>query len=478
MTTRNGWNEGSADGGPDISGWETRTTRPDERGGAYQGLPQMPSGGQQQGSAYSQAEPPLPPELNPRGPGARRPRPAPQPERQVPRQPSGTGQGQAQGYGRADGLNPTVREGQGTPGGLPPELDPRGPGRPGGPGGRGPGSGGPGGGTVRRGWSRRRKVRFTLFALVLTLLVVSVGTYFWADSKLNHVNVLSDYAGRPPAGKGTNWLIIGSDSRQGLSKAQEQALHTGAAEGSRTDSMMILHTGSNGNTLMSIPRDSYVTIPAWTDSKGVKHSQSKNKINAAYAFGDGPLLVKTIEYNTGLHIDHYAEIGFSGFVSVVDDLGGIHMCLPNAIVDKASGANLKAGCQTLNGTQSLAFVRERHQEASQDIARMKHQQQFLAALSHKATSAGTLLDPFVLYPTLDSGLSLLTVDDNVGLTDLASMFFAMKDVQGGKGKTITVPIADANYATPAGDAVKWNMTEATQVFDAFKNDTTVPTFSN
>ncbi|MFC1416949.1 LCP family protein [Streptacidiphilus cavernicola] len=472
MTTRSGWNEGSADGGPDISGWETRTTRPEQRGGAYRGLPQVPSEGEFQGSAYNRAEPPLPPELNPRGPGGRGP--APQRGRQVPPQQSAPAQGrqQGQGYGRPDGLNPTVHERQSGSGGLPPELDPRGPGK------RGPGGGAGGGGGQRRGWSRRRKVRFTLFALVLTLLVVSVGTYFWADSKLNHSNVLADYPGRPAAGKGTNWLIIGSDSRQGLSKAQQQALHTGYDTGARTDSMMILHTGSNGNTLMSIPRDSYVTIPAWTDSKGIKHSQSKNKINAAYAYGDGPLLVKTIEFNTGLRIDHYAEIGFSGFVSVVDDLGGIHMCLPKPIVDKASGANLKAGCQTLNGTQSLAFVRERHQEATQDLARMQHQQQFLAALSHKATSMGTLLNPFVLYPTLDSGLSLLTVDNNVGLTDLASMFFAMKDVQSGKGKTITVPIADPNYSTPAGDAVKWNMTEATQVFNAFKNDTAVPSFSH
>jgi LCP family protein required for cell wall assembly len=477
MTTRNGWDsEGPADGGRDISGWETRTTRPDERGGAYQGLPQVPSG-PAYGPAYSQSEPPLPPELSPRGPAGRRP--SPQSRRQVPPQSAGQSGAQspaqppAQQYGqashgRADGLRPTVRGNPGGPGDLPPELDPRG------PGGRGPRPGGP----ARRGWSRRRKVRFTLFALVLALLVVSVGTYFWADSKLNHANVLVDYAGRPAAGKGTNWLIIGSDSRQGLTKAQEQALHTGYDTGARTDSMMILHTGSNGDTLMSIPRDSYVTIPAWTDSKGVKHGASKNKINAAYAYGDGPLLVKTIEYNTGLHIDHYAEIGFSGFVNVVDDLGGIHMCLPHAIVDKASGANLKAGCQTLNGKQSLAFVRERHQEATQDIARMQHQQQFLAALSHKATSAGTLLDPFVLYPTMDSGLSLLTVDNGTGLSDLGSMFFAMKDVQSGKGKTITVPIANPNYSTPAGDAVQWNMSEATKVFDAFKNDTPVPTFSN
>jgi LCP family protein required for cell wall assembly len=315
--------------------------------------------------------------------------------------------------------------------------------------------------------------------LVVTLLAVGVGSWFWADSKLNHADVLQDYAGRPAAGKGTNWLIVGSDSRQGLTKQDEQSLHTGAAAGARTDSMMILHIGDHGDTLMSIPRDSYVTIPAWTDSHGKQHHASKHKINAAYAFGDGPLLVKTIEYNTGLHIDHYAEIGFAGFVNVVNDLGGVDLCLDKAIKDKASGADLKAGCQTLNGTQALAFVRERHQEASQDLARMQHQQQFLNALAKKATSPGTLLNPFTLYPTVGSGLDMLTLDKDAGLTDLASMFFAMKSTKGGDGKTITVPISTANYQTPAdGVAVKWNMTEAKQVFDAFINDTAVPSFSN
>ncbi|WP_084718483.1 LCP family protein [Streptacidiphilus carbonis] len=466
MTTHDGWDNGSSArrnaGGGDISGWETRTSRPGQGGQGQSGYGQSGYGQGGQGSrgqgqgGYDQGRQPLPPELNPRGPGAGR------------------------RSGQQVGGRPVPQ--QGSPaGGLPPELDPRGPGRgtrPSGPGGPGGGNGA-GTGPGRRKWSRSRKIRFSLFTLVLVLLVVSVGTYFWADSKLNHSNVLVDYAGRPAAGKGTNWLIIGSDSREGLSKAQQQALHTGYDTGARTDSMMILHSGSNGNTLMSIPRDSYVTIPAWTDSKGVKHSSAKHKINAAYAEGGGTLMVQTLEYNTGIHIDHYAEIGFSGFVNVVNDLGGIDMCLDKAIVDKASGANLKAGCQTLNGAQSLAFVRERHQEASQDLARMKHQQQFLSALSHKATSAGTLLNPFTLYPTLDSGLSLLTVDNNTGLTDLGSMFFAMKDVQSGKGKTITVPIANANYPTASdGDAVKWNMNEAEQVFNAFKNDSTVPTFSS
>jgi len=366
---------------------------------------------------------------------------------------------------------------------LPPELNPRG--RAAGRQGQqvSSGSGGPGGGQprVQGGRPRRRRIRVRWIALgvVGALVAVAGGTWLWADSKLNHQDVLASYTGEPPTGKGTNWLVVGSDSRQGLTTQQQQQLHTGFDTGARTDSMMILHIGSNGNTLMSIPRDSYVTIPAWTDSKGVQHAQAKHKINASFAEGGGQLLVRTVEYNTGIHIDHYAEIGFSGFVNLTDALGGVRICLDKPIVDKASGANFKAGCQTMNGAQALAFVRERHQEATQDLARMQHQQQFLSAIAHQAASPATLLDPFVLYPAVNSGLALLTVDNSTGLTDLASMFFAMKDVSGGKGRTMTVPIAHANYYTPTyGDAVKWNMTEANQVFDAFKNDTAVPTFSS
>jgi LCP family protein required for cell wall assembly len=408
-------------------------------------------------SQWPDSEPPLPPELNPRNGAA---------GRQRPRRPSGTAVGAAPTTSTAAAS--AAPSGAGDRGGATGSglAGPGGPGR-------------PGVGRTRRPWSRGRKVRLTATVVIVGLLAVAGGTYAWASTKLNTSNVLADYPGRPPAGKGTNWLILGSDSRQGLSTTDQQRLHTGYDTGARTDSMMLLHIGANGDTLMSIPRDSYVTIPAWTDSKGVQHRQSRHKINAAFAMGDGPLLVKTLEYNTGIHIDHYAEIGFAGFVNVVDDLGGVDMCLDHAIVDKASGANLKAGCQTLNGTQALAFVRERHQEATQDLARMQHQQQFLNALAHKATSPGTFLNPFTLYPTMDSGLSMLQVDDNTGLTDLASMFFAMKGLKSGGGKTMTVPIADANYPTPTdGDAVKWNMSEAQQVFDAFKNDAKVPTFSN
>ncbi|GAA5000508.1 hypothetical protein GCM10025734_35540 [Kitasatospora paranensis] len=314
-------------------------------------------------------------------------------------------------------------------------------------------------------------------SLVGALLVTGVGTYFWADSKLNHENVLAPYDGRPAAGKGTNWLIVGSDSRQGLTDADETALHTGSAQGKRSDSMMILHIGDHGNTLMSIPRDSWVQIPAHLDTSGsgktIKATDSK--INASFANGGGRLLVQTVETRTGIHIDHYAEIGFAGFVGIVDSVGGVDMCIDQAVKDRDSGLDLKAGCQTLSGTQSLAFVRQRHQMADQDLGRMRNQQKFLGALAKQAASPATLLNPFTFYPMVSSSLGTLIVDNDTGLTDLGSMFLAMKSVSGGGGKSITVPIGNANYRTPTGEsAVKWDAAKSQAVFDAFKNDTAVP----
>ncbi|WP_405582325.1 LCP family protein [Streptomyces sp. NBC_01190] len=381
-------------------------------------------------------EPPLPPELSPRRAAA------------------------------AGGVPPQAGRGQ-QPGGAGPQ-----------PGGNGGGYGPPStGGPDGRGprgprWSTRRKIGYTALGLVVVLLVVSVSTYFWADSKVRREVDLSKVEDRPPTGKGTNYLIVGSDSREGLTKAEEKQLHTGADSGQRTDSMMILHTGSNGTTMMSLPRDSYVTIPAFTGQQSHKrYAASTHKLNRAYSDGGPELLTRTIEYNTGIHIDHYAEIGFSGFVNLVDALGGVNMCLDKPLHDKASGADFAAGCQKLNGKQSLAFVRQRHQEADQDLGRMRNQQKFLSTLAHQAASPSTVLNPFKLYPVIGSGLDTLIVDKKMSLFDLTSMFWAMKGVTGGSGHSITVPIANANYQTPNdGDALKWDMTKGKTLFDELKND--------
>ncbi|MFI1972913.1 transcriptional regulator [Streptomyces cinnamoneus] len=349
---------------------------------------------------------------------------------------------------------------------------PQGPGGPGGP--DGPGGGLRGGGRSPRtgtpDWGKRIKIG--AIAFVVTVLAVSVGTYFWADGKMRREVDLGQLQERPPAGEGTNYLIVGSDSREGLSDQDKKDLHTGSADGKRTDSMMIVHTGDNGTTMLSLPRDSYVTIPAFTGKKsGKKFPAATHKLNQAYADGGPELLAQTIEFNTGLRIDHYAEIGFGGFRNLVDALGGVEMCLDKPLQDRDSGADFKAGCQELNGAQSLAFVRQRHQEADQDLGRMRNQQKFLNTLAKQAASPATILNPFRLYPVIGSGLDTLIVDKDMELWDLASMFWAMKGVTGGDGQQLTVPISNPNLPTRGdGVAVKWDTAKAKQLFEQLKKD--------
>ncbi|GHF74548.1 transcriptional regulator [Streptomyces mashuensis] len=361
------------------------------------------------------------------------------------------------------------------------------PARPGaGPGGgSGGGPGGPGraapGRAPRAGspdWRKRLKIGAV--AVVATVLAVSVGTYFWADSKLRHEVDLGALKDRPAAGAGTNYLIVGSDSREGLSDEDKKQLHTGSAEGKRTDSMMILHTGDNGTTMLSLPRDSYVTIPAFTGKQsGKRFPAATHKLNQAYADGGPELLAQTIEYNTGLRIDHYAEIGFGGFRNLVDALGGVEMCLDKPVKDRDSGADFKAGCQTLDGAQSLAFVRQRHQEADQDLGRMRNQQKFLNTLAKQAASPATILNPFRLYPVIGSGLDTLVVDKDMGLWDLTSMFWAMKGVTGGDGQQLTVPISNPSLPTRSdGVAVKWDTAKSKQLFEQLKKDEKVTVTGN
>lgn len=314
----------------------------------------------------------------------------------------------------------------------------------------------------RRRMPRIRRVLAIAAAVVGVLLVVAGGTYFYLSSKLAHGNVLTDYRGRPAASAGQNWLITGSDSRQGLTRNQMRRLSTGFdVSGHRSDTIMLLHIPANGGRplLISLPRDSYVPIPGHGD----------NKINAAFSFGGPKLLAETVQNVTGLRIDHYMEIGFGGLVSVVDAVGGVRMCLPHSLRDRAAGLHLKKGCQTLDGAQALGYVRTRHQFASQDLQRIQDQRIFLAALLRKLTSPGTLLNPFSAVPAAFSAAGSLTVDNGTQLYQLVSVAFALRNPV-----TTTVPIADANYSTPAGDAVRWNRAQALELFNDLRTGRRVP----
>jgi LCP family protein required for cell wall assembly len=353
---------------------------------------------------------------------------------------------------------PPPRSARGAPAPAQPGTGwPPGPGGPAGPG----IPGGPGG--VRTGRRRLRPRRIlAIIGLVVALLLVGlVIFYFYLNAQLTRRNVLVDYSGRPAAAAGTNWLITGSDSRQGLTRKEEHQLATGRdIGGRRSDTTMILHIPGNGlrPTLVSLPRDSYLPIPGY----------GTNKLNAAYSFGGPKLLAQTVQNATGLHIDHYMGIGFGGFVNVVDAVGGVRICLPGPMNDPKAGLHLKAGCQNLNGKQALGFVRTRNFAIS-DLQREQDQRLFVKALLSKVTSLGTIINPFAVFPAASGAAGTLTVDNGTSLYQLVQVAFALKNPV-----TTTVPIANAGLSTPAGSAVQWNSAEAHEMFGDLNADRKVP----
>jgi LCP family protein required for cell wall assembly len=294
-------------------------------------------------------------------------------------------------------------------------------------------------------------------ALVALIVAATAGLYFDLNSKLSRVNVLVPTAF---TSAGTNWLIAGSDSRGGLTTEQENQLALGHdVSGSRSDTIMLLHIPSNGTrpTLVSIPRDSYVPIPG----------NGYNKINAAYSIGGPKLLIETVQNVTGLHIDHYMGIGFGGLVSVVNDVGGVRMCLPGPMKDPKAGLNLKAGCQTLNGDQALGFVRTREFELG-DLQREEDQRALLKSLLSKMTSAGTLINPFAVIPAASGAASSLTVDQGTQLSQLVSVAFALRN-------PVTTMVPFGQFAdTSVGSVVEWNTAAAKQLFADLASDRPLP----
>lgn len=293
---------------------------------------------------------------------------------------------------------------------------------------------------------------------MLVFVLLAVGLWIYADRSLHRVDALGDYSGRPAAGSGTNWLIVGSDSRQGLTDAQAAKLHTGDAQsvgGARTDTIMLLHLPGNGSkpTMVSLLRDSEVSIPG----------HDKDKINAAYTYGGPKLLVQTVEQNTGLRIEHYAEIGLGGFANVVDDVGGVRMCLDQAVHDQYSGVNLPAGCQTLNGPNALGYVRSRHAFATSDFARTEHQRQFVGALAGKLTSPGVLLNPFQSIPAMIDLPKGLTVARGDGVWDLITLAWHVRHFS--NVTSTAVPIGGSD-----GGNLVWDPTKSQELFHDLNHD--------
>jgi LCP family protein required for cell wall assembly len=265
---------------------------------------------------------------------------------------------------------------------------------------------------------------------------------------------------------GTNWLLVGSDSREGLSKSERRELRTGKDEGSqRTDTIMLINISENGKpTLISLPRDSYVTIPAHIAQDGSSIEDRKNKINTAYGQGGAPLLVETVERNTGLQIDHYMEVGFKGIRDITNAVGGVNMCIPADVTDKNSGLDLLAGCQELDGKDALAYVRMRYADPKGDLGRIERQQQYLSSVLKKVATPAVLINPFRMWNLVDAGTESVNVGDDDSVADVAKLAQAMRGLSNGTGTLMTVPVASADANTAAGSSVIWDEAAARELF--------------
>ena len=299
-----------------------------------------------------------------------------------------------------------------------------------------------------------------ILLLLLILWLVGVPAYAWTQI----ARVDAAPAGQRPADQpGKTFLLVGSDSRAGLSKAEQKQLGTGSTDGQRTDTIMIVYLPPGGKpALISVPRDSYVDIP----------KNGKNKINAAYAFGGPELLVQTVEQNTGLRMDGYMEIGFGGFVNIIDALGGIRMCLPNAIKDHDSHIDLRKGCQTLSGTEALGYVRMRKADPLGDLGRVQRQREMLAAVADKAASPATVLNPVRYWKFNLATAEAIKLGRDTTLPEALWLAYAMKRISGGGGLTLTVPVSSTGASTPVGSAVFWDPARSKAMFsDIARGDT-------
>jgi LCP family protein required for cell wall assembly len=246
------------------------------------------------------------------------------------------------------------------------------------------------------------------------------------------------------------------------------------AAGGRSDTMLLVHISKNRDSayIVSLPRDTLVTIPAHTSTDGKTQIPAHpGKLNSAFAFGGAPLLIQTIEGMTQLKIDHYVEVSFAGFVGVVDALGGIQVCSKVDINDPKSHLVMSAGSHLLDGVEALKYVRTRDFDGRGDIGRMERQQQFVSAIIRKATSSGTLLNPLKLANFYQATISTVKMDEGVNKNDLLTLAKQMRNLSSGNVRTLTVPLSDPNGRYPGlGSVVIWDSVLAPDLWSRIKND--------
>jgi LCP family protein required for cell wall assembly len=308
-------------------------------------------------------------------------------------------------------------------------------------------------------------------AIISTVLVVGVSLVAYAAVRnvydgINHEDVTAQMLGnRPPKLNGsTNILLIGSDSRAGTDgKFGRDVL------GARSDTSMVLHIAPDHSHayVISFPRDSMVPVyNCLPDQQGhpgqTAQAGALEPLNATFSDGGAPCLWKTLEQTTHIHIDHFVEVGFTSFRSIVNDVHGINVCLPFAINNAQAHLHLAAGLHKVYGAQALAFVRLRENIGDgSDLQRIQRQQLFLASAMQKIKQTNLLGD----YKVIKDAADAVTTD--LSLTDMLGIANSMKGLNTSAVRFISVPVT--TYL-PDPNQVQWEDPQATELFSAVAHD--------
>ncbi|MFD4661179.1 LCP family protein [Kitasatospora sp. NPDC058444] len=330
------------------------------------------------------------------------------------------------------------------------------------------------------GRPRRRRRWLMITAGAVAFLLVATGVLLWIAYRKLDGNIRTDSAtdrllaeleaerpSRTAGARGAeNILLIGSDDRSGANGSY------GGEQGTqRSDTTILLHLAADRRhaTAVSVPRDVMVSVPACEKPDGTRSKPVLTQFNWAFETGGAACSIRTVEKLSGIRIDHYVILDFSGFKTMVDAIGGVEVCVPQPIHDKDAKLDLPAGRQTLHGEQSLGYVRARESLGDgSDTQRMGRQQQFLAALLRKVQSQGVLLNPAKLWPVLDAATSSVRADG--GLSSLGALYDLTQDLRG-------IPSADVVFLTAPrrpyrydSDRDEFVQPQTGQLFAALRDD--------
>lgn len=331
----------------------------------------------------------------------------------------------------------------------------------------------------RHPWLRR--AAFGVAGLLVVSLVLGVAAYVKLNGNIHRLDISSALGDRPKPQATTdaqtnlaplNIFVMGSDSREGTNLGKGQTEYGMA--GSRSDTNLIVHLSADRKSaiVVSIPRDSMTMAPR--DCKN-KNDKVENGVvrqwNQNFTLGGPACTIRTFEGLTGVFIDHFVVIDFRGFQSMVDALGGVTVCLPEAVKDRQSFLDLPAGKSRVNGKNALAYVRLRHNIGDgSDLGRIDRQQAFLSSVIQEATKSSLLLRPDKLFRFLNATTSAMTTDNGLNVGEMKDIAQSVQRI--GTDQIRFVKLPTEAYA-PDPNRVQWT-SSADTIWKALRTDKPLP----